>query len=251
MIELRGIHFIDIETVPVVNDYPMAQELGMIFNKKFGKELDELPLTPAIGLTYDTQNKFWGSKAGLYAEFGKIVCVSIGKMQATKFYIKTICSRDEKTLLTQLSEQLSKVNVLCAHNGKEFDYPMLYRRYLINDLPVPQTLVVAGKKSWDIPHLDTMEMWSHMQWKYRCSLELLAHVLGLPSPKKEMDGSQVAEVYYSMFDGIKNDELPFDKEKETLDKIGKYCSGDILTLANVFCKMTGQPIIKDDQVEYV
>jgi len=240
---IQNICFLDIETIPAINitlgeDIP--NEIYGLFEKKFRKDLQDQGIA-----------ELYREKAGLYAEFGKVVCVSIGKMQATKFFIKTMTNRDEKKLLIELAEAISKFPILCAHNGLEFDFPFLMRRYIINGLPIPPTLNVFGKKPWETPFEDTMKMWSGTAWNYKCSLDLLAHCLGLPSPKKDMDGSLVAEVYYSMFDDVKNDELPFEKEKQALDKIGKYCAGDIITLANVYCRMKGEPLIEKKQIEYV
>lgn len=244
---LQNITFIDIETVPEYSKNNLDEradgefyEVPLLFEKKFIRQIEE---------SAETGIDFYHKTAGLYAEFGKVVCVSIGKIgeKTSKFYIKTMVGKDEKKILTDFALALNNTFILCGHNAKNFDLPFLYRRYIINGLPVPGVLNVAGKKPWDIPHLDTMELWSHMQYKYTCSLDLLAHVLGLPSPKKDMDGSQVGEVYYSMFD-VKG-ELHFDKEESVLKRIGGYCANDVLTTAMVLAKLKGLEF--DNEVEYV
>jgi len=252
---IQHILFLDIETVPIQKDIGV-DEVSWLYFKKFRKELPE---NPSIGIMSPifqdgvVVRNHWEDNAGLSAEFGKIVCVSVGVVSKETgiLRIKTVCSRDEKFILKEVSEIMKKMVVLCAHNGKGFDFPFLFRRYLINGLEVPDILVMYGKKPWDIPHIDTMEMWSHMEYKYRCSLDLLAHCFGLSSPKKDMDGSQVSEVYYSMFDDVKSTELPFDKEEAVLKKIGDYCAGDIVTLVNVYCKMKGLPIFTQDKIQVV
>lgn len=252
---INQIYFIDIETVPQYggNDVPDTYQANVkfenehfnLFKKKFPDAL--VPLGPG-GSTWLFRDAYMNN-AGLYAEFGKIVCVSIGKMHSVtpegggkpenKFFIKTIASRDEKDVLIQIAEALEKATILCAHNGKGFDFPFLFRRYVINGIPVPELLQVAGKKPWEIPHLDTMEIWSHLEWRYRCSLNLLASVLGLESPKQDMDGSMVAEIYNG------------EDQEAGLKRIADYCASDMTTLANVYCRLKGYPLITEDQIKFV
>ncbi len=246
---LSDITFIDIESVPINKDFKDNDSLCQLYEKRFDRRVD-------LSTGFDPYIH-WENNAGLYAEFGKIVCISIGKFvpakgtEPDKFYIRTIASRKEDELLKLASESILKANgTLCAHNGLEFDFPFLMRRFMINGLPVPAILDVAGKKPWDINLQDTMKMWSGTTWNYKVSLELLANIFGLPSPKKEMDGSSVADIYYDSFN-VGKDELPFDKETEALKKIGDYCNADVFCMANVYCKMKGFPIIREDQINYV
>jgi hypothetical protein len=244
---LNNVLFIDIETAPQMQFLPLEGKLVDIFKKKHQTQ-------------WNTQNEQWENiyqnQAGLAAEFGKIVCVSIGQMKGDKFYVKSFCSRFEKTILEQLALVFDKdkesprpmILRLSGHNIKEFDGPYLMRRYFINDLPVPRLINMIGVKTWDIPYDDTMEMWSGSQWKYKCSLDLLAICLNIPSPKQEMSGSDVATIFYSMFDDVQKDDLPFEKEKEVLEKIGNYCAGDVITTAQVFCKLKGLPALRNDQI---
>lgn len=220
--------FIDIETIPLFEEQPQNL-LGGLFEKKFSKE-------------EKSAFELWPEKAALFAEFGKVVCVSIGIEVGEKLRVKTLYNRNEKTLLQQLSEILLKTKSLCAHNGKEFDFPFLMRRFIINELPLPEILQMAGKKPWELQLEDTMQMWSGSAWNYKVSLELLAHCLGLESPKSEMNGSQVAELYYAQ---PTSDQLPFDVEEIAKNKISAYCSKDVITLANCYRRMKGLLIIKE------
>lgn len=241
------IAFIDIETVP------NEQTFNELFAKKFQKEIIEknghyLP----EDILHGALQGYWNDKASLYAEFGKIVCISIGLLKDDKLRITSIASKNEKIILEKTTEYLSKVSTwkLVAHNGLDFDFPFLRRRYLIHRLPVPAQLETYGRKPWETNLEDTMEIWSGTQWKYKVSLELLAHCFGTPSPKTEMDGSKVAEIYYGMLD-VKSDELPFDKESADLKAIGDYCALDVITLAKIYCAMRGLPDITDDKIERV
>ncbi len=257
---INSITFIDIETVPVFKDFGniLDNPIFDLFVKKFSREIREDWQDENAPETLPSAEEVWKQKASLYAEFGKVVSISMGRMSGGKFKIRTYTSRHEKTLLENFTASLMKgvdphkpvPVIMCAHNGKEFDFPFLFRRYIINSLPIPDCLEVYGKKTWDIPHIDTMEIWSHMQWKYKCSLNVLAHILGIPSPKTEMDGSKVADVYYGSFD-VTDNELPFDKEEAALRAIGKYNAGDVATLVQVYLRMKGQPLIENDKIEYV
>ncbi len=252
------IAFIDIETVPdcIVpvqeeNGGPFVGQMfltpeGHLFAKKHKQDLEK-----SEDYTNDAC-KLWNQRAALYAEFGKIVCVSIGLLKDDKLRITSIASKNEKTILEKTTEYLSKVSTwkLVAHNGLDFDFPFLRRRYLIHRLPVPAQLETYGRKPWETNLEDTMEIWSGTQWKYKVSLELLAHCFGIPSPKTEMDGSKVAEVFYGMLE-VKSDELPFDKENAALKAIGDYCALDVITLAKIYCAMRVLPEITDDKIERV
>ena len=250
IMSLQNILFIDIETVPIAETYyGVDEDLRNLFSKKFKTEIEALP-NNSIGDVSELMNHFWMSKAGLYAEFAKVVCISIGKLQGDKFYVKAITGIKEKTILETARETLLKAAILCGHNAKEFDVPFLFRRFIINDLPVPSILNTIGKKPWEIQIEDTLEMWGSTQWKYRASLNLLCEVLGIPSPKGDMDGSKVSEVYYGIFRPEKA-ELPFDKEESALKKIGHYCNGDVVAGARVFCRMKGIEPIRDEQIVFV
>jgi predicted PolB exonuclease-like 3'-5' exonuclease len=181
-------------------------------------------------------------KAAIYAEFGKIVCISCGCTQGApderKFVIKSYAGDDEKKLLQDFSSMLQKWSgdadkFLCAHNGKEFDYPYLCRRLVINGLEIPEALKISGRKPWEIRHLDTMELWKFGDYKSFTSLKLLAKVLGIPSPKDDIDGSMVHTVYW---------------DEKNLDRIVEYCQKDVLTLAQVLLRFHCEPMIRPENV---
>jgi hypothetical protein len=183
------------------------------------------------------------SRAGIYAEFGKIICISCGVIQGTgqekKLILKSFCGHDEKLLLHQFSEMLNRwcsdgSKFLCAHNGKEFDFPYLCRRLVVNHLPIPEILKLHGRKPWDVPHLDTLELWKFGDYKSYTSLNLLAYTLGINTPKDDIDGSKVHEVYW--------------KEKN-LDRIATYCQKDVVTVAQIFLRMNDESLIKPENLE--
>lgn len=244
-------YFIDIETVPSSENFPEGTVLGELFLKKFKIELEKL-----------TKEQLWQKNAGVYAEFGKIVCISLGKVVyntagAIELHIKTLFNTDERELLIDFREIINKTKnpdqlILCAHNGKEFDYPWMLRRMFVHKIIPPSVLNTFGIPPYQLRLQDTVEIWSGTQWKYRASLALLCEILGLDNPKVEMDGSMVAEVYYSMY-REDNSELPFDKEdriKATIKRITDYCPEDIFALVNLYCRLRGFDIIKREQIFY-
>ncbi len=230
-LNIEKILFLDIETVPMVATY---DELPEPFRKLWDRKAEYLARST------DEQPSDLFGRAGIYAEFGKIICISVGYMYNREFRIKSFYGDDELELLKDFSDLLNRYynqrdQLLCAHNGKEFDFPYMARRMLINGLPLPHIINIAGKKPWDIPHLDTMELWKFGDYKSYTSLELLATVFGIPTPKDDIDGSQVASVYY--------------KEKD-LDRIVQYCQRDTLTVARLLLCYLGRPMIKDADVIY-
>jgi predicted PolB exonuclease-like 3'-5' exonuclease len=186
----------------------------------------------------DTSPEEQYNKAGIYAEFAKVVCIGLGYYNNNKLRLKAISGENEAELLTQFSELLnthfnSNTHVLCAHNGKEFDFPFLCRRYLINNIALPKLLQIQGLKPWEVKHIDTMDLWKFGDVKNYTSLNLLAHVLGLPSPKDEMDGSMVGKTFY---------------EEKNLEKIEKYCKKDVVTLARVYSRFAGLGNLNDEDI---
>jgi DNA polymerase elongation subunit (family B) len=221
--ELRDILFIDIETVASVNNFSLLDERlktqwsrKASFLKREGDQTDE---------------DLFNERAGIYAEFGKIVCVAVGKFidvdsGETVLKTKVYAGHDEQSLLIEFKSMLERHDPmslkLCAHNGKEFDFPYLCRRMLINEISLPSVLNLSGRKSWEIPHLDTLEMWKFGDYKHFTSLDLLAAIFNIPSSKGDMDGSQVSRVYH---------------QENDLDKIAEYCVRDVVVLAHVFMKL--------------
>jgi uncharacterized protein YprB with RNaseH-like and TPR domain len=181
-------------------------------------------------------------QAGIYAEFGKVICISCGYLAPDKkFRLKSFYGDDEKALLESFSSMVQKFcstgdKLLCAHNGKEFDFPFLARRMVVLGIPLPDVLDTSGKKPWEVNHLDTMELWKFGDYKSYTSLLLLATILGIPTPKDDIDGSMVWEVYW--------------KEKN-LKRIVIYCQKDVLTVAQILRRFKGEPLIPEDDVEIV
>ena len=231
-IYIKNILFLDIETVPQAPSYNEVHgEMQKLWEKK-SKQLIRDDSTPEM--VY--------KQAGIYAEFGKVVCISCGYLNAdNKFRIKSFFGDDEKKLLADFADLLNKSfsapdKLLCAHNGKEFDFPFLARRMIVNGIRLPSGLDNAGKKPWEVNHIDTMELWKFGDYKSYTSLLLLATILGIPTPKDDIDGSMVWEVYW--------------KEKN-LSRIVSYCQKDVLTVAQIFLRLRGEPLLKETQVEIV
>lgn len=232
--ELRDILFIDIETVASTDDYStMDERLKVQWSRKanFFRRDSQL-----------TDEELFHERAGIHAEFGKIVCIAVGKYldhESGELGLKTkvYCDPNEADLLVNFKQMVEKFDVanlrLCAHNGKEFDYPYLCRRMLINSIPLPAVLNLSGKRSWEVPHLDTMELWKFGDYKHYTSLDLLAALFQIPSSKNKIDGSQVNYVYHH------------DKDLET---ISEYCRADVVVLAQLFLKLKGYPLIPTNNI---
>ena len=231
-IKLHNILFLDIETVPEIENFDDLSELKQeLFAKKtvYKRKTEEV-----------STEKFY-QQAGIWAEFGKIVCISVGffrkenseqKFRVTSFY------GSEKELLLEFKELLNShfykpQHLLCAHNGKEFDFPYIARRMIINEIALPEKLNLFGKKPWEVAHLDTLDLWKFGDYKHYTSLQLLTNILGVPSPKDDIDGSQVADVYY--------------KEKD-LNRIVSYCEKDTIAVAQLLLRYQNKPILNEKDI---
>lgn len=234
-IPVNNILFLDIETVPQYSSYSELPDVWKSLWDHKASFLVRNKETETAETVYP--------RAGIYAEFGKIVCVGCGILSGSgnqkKITIKCFSGDDEKLLLIRFSEMLNKWSpggsqYLCAHNGKEFDFPYLCRRLVVNHLPIPALLQLSGKKPWEVNHLDTLELWKFGDFKNYTSLNLLAHTLGVPTPKDDIDGSMVWEVYW--------------KEKN-MDRIVTYCQKDVVTLIQIFLSISGESLIKKENIE--
>lgn len=233
-IKLEKIIFIDIETVPLFPTYNLLSEKWKsLWDKKSG----------FISKDDQTPEEVY-ERAGIYAEFGKIVCISIGIIREVEgkrtFRVKSFVDNDEKSLLSSFSELLkthfkSPDYLLCAHNGKEFDFPYIARRMLVNGIKLPFLLDTAGRKPWEIQHLDTLQLWKFGDYKHYTSLDVLTTLFGIPTPKQEMDGSDVANVYW------------VDKD---LEKIKEYCQRDVIAIAQLILKFKGEDLLNPKAVVY-
>ncbi len=231
-IDLNNILFLDIETVP--------QEENWNSVSKTTQELFEQKTR------YQRKDEFTGDqfyeKAGIWAEFGKIVCISVGyfvdvekkrQLRLTSFF-----GDNEYQLLTDFKVLLDKhfakkANVLCAHNGKEFDFPFIARRMIVHQIELPTKLNLFGKKPWEVTHLDTLELWKFGDYKHYTSLKLLTNILGIPSPKDDINGSEVANVYY--------------KEKD-VQRIVTYCEKDTIAVAQIILRFNNEDLLKENEI---
>ncbi|MGS2741311.1 3'-5' exonuclease [Sinomicrobium sp. M5D2P17] len=233
-IPLENILFLDIETVPEEEDFNnLSETQQQLWSQKTEyQRKDEY-----------TPEEFY-DRAGIWAEFGKIVCISVGYFVSRnneKQFRTTSFLGEEKQLLTEFKNLLEghfsqSYHLLCAHNGKEFDFPYIARRMVIHSIHIPFKLNLFGKKPWEVPHLDTMELWKFGDYKHYTSLKLLTSILRVPSPKDDIDGSQVRDVFYT--------------EKD-LDRIVTYCEKDVVATAQVFLRFRGEDILPEDAILHV
>ena len=233
-LDLAKILFLDIETVPEEESYQgLSSTRQTLWAKKTSYQRKE-----------EHSPEDFYERAGIWAEFGKIVCISVGFFDTSNskrsFRIKSF-SGDERALLLAFKQLCDehfylKSHLLCAHNGKEFDFPFMARRMVIHGIELPRVLDLFGKKPWEVPHLDTLQLWKFGDYKHFTSLALLTEILGIPSPKDDIDGSDVARVYY--------------KEKN-LSRIIRYCEKDVLSLAQVILRFLRVPLLEDNQIVWL
>ncbi|WP_159946356.1 3'-5' exonuclease [Polaribacter septentrionalilitoris] len=228
-IKLNNILFLDIETVPQEEKWEnLPKATQILFEQKTQYQRKD-----------DVTASDFYDRAGIWAEFGKIICISVGyfvdvddkkQLRVTSFF-----GDDEHQLLSNFKQLLDKHftnrnNVLCAHNGKEFDFPFIARRMIIHQIELPKKLNLFGKKPWEVPHLDTLELWKFGDYKHYTSLKLLTSILGVPSPKDDIDGSEVAKVYY---------------EEQNLKRIVNYCEKDTIAVAQILLRFNNQELLSD------
>ena len=233
-LNLENILFLDIETVPETQHFSeletSKQELWEAKSQYQRKE-------------EFTAEEFY-TRAGIWAEFGKIICISVGYItfqedirtfRTTSFHGEEIkILKDFKSLLISHFSQAK--HLLCAHNGKEFDFPYIARRMIIHNIELPYKLNLFGKKPWEVPHLDTLDLWKFGDYKTYTSLKLLTNVLGIPSPKDDIDGSEVYSVYY---------------EEKNIDRIITYCEKDTIAVAQIFLRLRGDELLHNNEIIHI
>jgi hypothetical protein len=235
-LNFENILFLDIETVPEVENFSeLSEEKQELFTQKTAYQRKEEV----------TSSDFY-ERAGIWAEFGKIVCISVGyfvnfKSANRTFRVTSFFGDDEVVILNGFKKLLEShfnkpEHVLCAHNGKEFDFPYIARRMIINQIALPEKLNLFGKKPWEIAHLDTMEMWKFGDYKHYTSLKLLTLILNIPSPKDDISGSEVCGVYY--------------KEKDVA-RIAIYCEKDTIAVAQLLLRFNNEPLIEELNIVHV
>jgi 3'-5' exonuclease len=232
-INLNKVFVIDIETVPqqeFFEDLPQTMQDLWAHKTRLQRKEDQ------------TAAEFY-ERAGIWAEFGKVICISVAFFYTEKnklqLRVGSYFGHNEINILNdfkQLLKQQPAGLLLCAHNGKEFDYPYLCRRMLINGINIPEQLQIAGKKPWEINHLDTMELWKFGDYKNYTSLNLLAEIFNIPTPKDDIDGSMVKNVYY---------------QEKDLQRIANYCQKDVITTAQILLKFKGLPSILKENITLV
>jgi 3'-5' exonuclease len=233
-INLNHILFLDIETVPEEAHFQsLDDEMKTLWEQKTQYQRKD-----------DFSPEEFYDRAGIWAEFGKIVCVSVGyfvvKGDIRNFRVTSFFG-DEKKILRDFNNLLNNhfnqaQHILCGHNAKEFDIPFLARRMIINQIPIPNKLNLFGKKPWEIPHLDTLELWKFGDYKHFTSLKLMCKILGIPSSKGDIDGSQVGQVYYV--------------EKD-IDRIVTYCEKDTIAVAQIFLRLRREDLLIEDEISHV
>jgi len=233
-LNLENILFLDIETVPEVQNF---SELSI--------EKQELW---ALKSQYQRKDEFTAEafyeRAGIWAEFGKIICISVGYFildSDIRTFRVTSFSGDEIHILKDFKNLLishfsQAKHLLCAHNGKEFDFPYIARRMIINNMELPHKLNLFGKKPWEVPHLDTLELWKFGDYKNYTSLKLMAHVLNIPSPKDDISGNEVYSVFY---------------QENNIDRIVVYCEKDTITVAQILLRLRGDNILHTSEIKHV
>ncbi|PCJ87494.1 MAG: 3'-5' exonuclease [Flavobacteriales bacterium] len=234
-LDIEKVLFLDVETIP---QYPAYEKMPETTQALWDAKAKYL-------VKDDKAPKDVYQRAGIYAEFGRIICISVGILKEQKskkiFRIKSFFGDDEKHLLSGFITLLKKnyntqSHYLCAHNGKEFDFPYLARRMLINGLKLPKILDLSGKKPWEVRHLDTLELWKFGDRKHYTSLNLMTHIFNIPTPKDEMDGSDVWRMYW---------------QEKGLLKIVNYCQKDVLATTQLLMRFRGEPLIDVSAVTVV
>lgn len=230
-IDLQNVLVLDIETVPQYAGFEQVPEtLQKLWAAKTQYQRKD-----------ETPDDFY-ERAGIWAEFGKIICISVGIFTPGTppgLRVKSYAGHDEKLLLQQFCLMLKKqpkTMLLCAHNGKEFDFPYLCRRMLINAVPIPPQLEISGKRPWEINHLDTMELWKFGDYKNYTSLSLLTEIFNIPTPKDDIDGSMVGHVYWNESD---------------LSRICVYCQKDVIATAQLLRRFRAEELIADENITIV
>ena len=231
---LENILFLDIETVPEQENFSaLDAEMQSLWEAKTQYQRKD-----------DFTPEDFYERAGIWAEFGKIVCISVGyftlKSDIRHFRVTSFFG-DETKILKDFSNLLDNhfgkaQHLLCGHNAKEFDLPFIARRMIINQIAIPSKLNLFGKKPWEVPHLDTLELWKFGDYKHFTSLKLLTKILGIPSSKGDIDGSQVAHVFYV--------------EKD-IDRIITYCEKDVIAVAQVFLRLRREDLLIDEEILHV
>ena len=233
--------FLDIETTPDKADF---NELNPELQQLWTDKLSMLNMRTPDRYCYDCPAEGYAQEAGIYAEFGRIVCISVGYCYRDKetgdrcIRTKSFCGEDESMIITDFMDLVARFfttpnHSFCGHNIKEFDIPYICRRALINGVRLPDCLQIAGKKPWELNFIDTMELWKFGDYKTFTSLKTLTAVFGIPTPKDDIDGSEVARVYHKEHD---------------IKRIATYCEKDVVATIQVFLRLKGEACVSPDKI---
>lgn len=233
-IQIKQLLFIDIETVPATFHF---HQLSKHKQKLWADKVNRYKKEDI------NAEDLYKKRAGILSEFGQIICIAIGFITGNQpphqMRIKAFASKNEKEVLLPFIQLLNQSfrNVhqfyFCGHNIKEFDIPYICRRIVINGLPLPDALNLSGLKPWEVNHIDTLELWKFGDRKHYTSLNLLASILEVPSPKDDIEGKDVARVFW---------------EEDDLDRIVRYCKKDVATVAQVMLRFKQQPLLNKDEI---
>lgn len=235
-VSLPNVLFLDIETVPCQPHYEdLTEKLQKLWTYR----------TSRFNTENIVEEDYFFEKAGVYAEFGKIVCISVGFLHFNPtnkeftLRIKSFYGEEEKELLGEFLELLAKhfnnpyKYFLCGHNIKGFDIPFLCRRAIINDLPLPRILDVNNFKPWEVPYIDTMQLWKFGEYRNFTSLDLLTTSLNIPSPKNDLEGAEVGDIYWSTKD---------------VERIKRYCERDVVAIVQLLLRFKRLPLLSAMQI---
>ena len=235
--DLSKILFLDIETVPATAQWQdLDERTAKLFADKTRWEQERQE---------KSAEELYGERAGIFAEFGRIICIGAGSLHSEQgqwnLRVTSFQEEHEYDLLLRFTDLLNRHfdtddHWLCGHNGKEFDFPWIARRCIVNRVPLPRLLDIGGLKPWEVGHLDTMAMWSFGDRKNFTSLALLTHLLGIPTPKDDITGADVARVYY---------------EEQGIERIAAYCKKDVVATVQLFLRLRGEEALPVDRISMV
>ncbi|GGC10682.1 3'-5' exonuclease [Dyadobacter sediminis] len=231
----KSLLLLDIETVAACASYDELPE-------RMQKLWDKKAVSLKKGDDTLSNAEYFYNRSAIYSEFGKIICIAFGafywnEKNEIAFKVSSFSGDNEAEVLLQFRTLIEKYPsdqlILCAHNGKEFDFPFICRRMLIHGIEIPKALQISGKKPWEILHQDTMDMWKFGDYKSYTSLDLLAAVFDIPGSKNEMSGDQVTKVYY---------------EENDLLKISRYCREDVVVMAQLYLRLQNFETVHPDNI---
>ncbi len=239
---LTKVLFLDVETVSGTH---LLQDLNEEMQYLWRLKAAQLLKKPKNEIKEEELNEFYQDRAAIYAEFGKIVCISVGLIvneakDKMKVRLKSFYGFDEKKLLEEFAELMGQyfhdvnTHFICGHNLREFDIPYICRRMVVQGIQLPTMLQLHGKKPWETKYLlDTMDLWKFGDYKHYSSLKLLTAIFGIPTPKDDIDGSEVGRVFW---------------EEKDIERIAIYCEKDVIAVIQIMMKFKRMDTFEPDQI---